>query len=128
MAVVGLVSCVKTKREYATEARDLCISPWLKNARKYIESRCQNWYILSAKYDLVHPTSVIDSYEQTLPKKRLEREQWAQAVWKDLVTHVHAGDHIIILAGKPYWEYLRPKLEKHGCFFRYSNGAFVGNR
>jgi Family of unknown function (DUF6884) len=117
MAIVGLVSCVSQKRAYATEARDLYESPLFVKARKYIENRCQTWYILSAKYGLVHPACVVDPYEETLnTKTRFEREQWAQRVWRDLLPHVHPGDHIVILAGERYREYLVPKLIEQGCF------------
>lgn len=117
MAFVGLISCVSRKRAYAPEARDLYDSPLFLKAREYDENRCDTWYILSAKYGLVHPTSVVDPYEETLnTKSRAEREQWAHRVWLDLNPHVHAGDRVVVLAGERYREYLVPRLIQHGCF------------
>lgn len=116
MAFVGLISCVSRKRAYAAEARELYDSPLFVKARKYVENRCDTWYILSAKYGLLHPTRVVDPYEETLnTKTRAEREQWAQRVWTDLHPHVRAGDHVVILAGERYREYLVPRLIQHGC-------------
>lgn len=116
MAIVGLVSCVSRKGAQAAKARDLYVSPLFTKARKYVEERCDTWYILSAKFGLVGPTQVIDPYEETLnTKPRAEREQWALRVWADLSTHLHAGDRVIILAGKRYREYLIPRMVELGC-------------
>ena len=116
MAIVGLVSCVSRKGAQATEARDLYESPLFTKARKYVEERCDTWYILSAKFGLVGPTQVIDPYEETLnTKSRAEREEWAQRVWKTLSSQLHADDHVVILAGKRYREYLVPLIIKRGC-------------
>ena len=84
-------------------------------ARKYVEERCDTWYILSAKFGLVDPYQVISPYEETLNKKpRAEREQWARRVWADLSTRLQGGDHIIILAGERYREYLVPQIIELG--------------
>ncbi len=117
MASVGLISCVSQKRACATEARELYDSPLFVKARRYVESRCDTWYILSAKYGLLHPTQVVDPYEETLSSKnRVAREQWAKRVWTDLHSQVRAGDHVVVLAGERYREYLVPRLVDQGCF------------
>ncbi|MCH9012021.1 MAG: hypothetical protein IIA68_03025 [Proteobacteria bacterium] len=116
MATIGLVSCVSRKSPQAAEARDLYESALFKKARKYIEGRCDSWYILSAKFGSVDPYQVISPYEETLrTKPRAEREQWARRVWADLSTRLQAGDHIIILAGERYREYLVPRIIEFGC-------------
>jgi len=116
MAVIGLISCVSRKRTHASEAQDLYDSPLFTKARQYVEKRCGTWYILSAKYGLVGPRQVIDPYEETLnTKSRAEREQWAQRVWADLFPHLHSGDHVVVLAGERYREYLVPRMIQHGC-------------
>jgi hypothetical protein len=116
MALVGLISCVSGKSAHATEARDLYYSPLFTKARKYVEQRCDTWYILSAKYGLVDPRQVIAPYEETLnTKSRVERKQWAQKVWADLQTHLYAGDHVVVITGERYREHLVPRLVEHGC-------------
>ncbi len=116
MAIVGLISCVSRKRADATEARNLYSSPLFMKAREYVEIRCDTWYILSAKHGLVSPTQVIDPYEETLnTKPRAEREKWAQKVWADLSRRLKSSDHVIILAGKRYREFLVPLATNHGC-------------
>jgi len=116
MAIVGLISCASRKRADATEARNLYSSPLFMKAREYVESRCDTWYILSAKHGLVSPAQVIDPYEETLnTKSRAELDKWAQKVWADLSRRLKSVDHVIILAGKRYREFLVPLATNHGC-------------
>lgn len=68
MEMVGticLVSCVGTKRATPTPAKDLYQSDWFTKARTYAKS-IGSWFILSAKYGVVHPDEVIEPYEMTL--------------------------------------------------------------
>jgi hypothetical protein len=116
MAHVGVVQCVKTKRRNAMEARDLYASPWFVKARRFVEERCDRWFILSAKYGLVEPTAVIEPYEETLnTKSRAERREWARKVWAPLRERLKPDDRVTILAGKKYREDLLPLIEVHGC-------------
>ncbi len=116
MADVGLISCVSRKRAHATEARNLYYSPLFTKAREYVENRCDTWYILSAKHGLVSPTRVIDPYEENLnAKPRAEREQWAKRAWADLSLCLNAGDHVVILAGELYREFLVPCIVGQEC-------------
>jgi hypothetical protein len=85
-------------------------------AREYIQSRCDRWYILSAKYGLVPPDQVIEPYEETLnTKSHAEREEWAASVWQELERKLECGDKLTILAGARYREFLLPMLKEHGC-------------
>ena len=116
MVSVGLVSCVKKKRNHASAAKDLYISPLFTKARKYIERRCSKWYILSAKYGLVHPDKVIEPYEETLKiKSRSERTQWTHKVWEQLQPHLNSNDKVVILAGNSYREFLFTIIREYGC-------------
>jgi hypothetical protein len=116
MQHIGLVSCVSKKQPIASPAKDLYDSPLFKKARRYIEQHCESWFILSAKYGLVDPFEVIEPYEETLnTKKRYERTEWAEHVWKDLCRHIKPGDRVTILAGQRYREFLEPRLVEHGC-------------
>ena len=115
MATVGLISCVSRKRNYATEAKNLYSSALFTKSQKYIMSRCDRWYVLSAKFGLVEPGDIIDPYEETLNSKSLsERKEWADRVWKDLYNNLKPGDFIVILAGLRYREFIVPRLRKHG--------------
>ncbi|MFB9570731.1 DUF6884 domain-containing protein, partial [Saccharopolyspora hordei] len=68
MADIGLVSCTKSKREYATKPANLYLeSAFFRKARKYAEANHDSWYILSAKYHLLNPDGpTIEPYDETL--------------------------------------------------------------
>ncbi len=114
MTRICLVSCVGQKLDHPARAIDLYISPWFKKARGYA-TRCDRWYVLSAKYGLVTPDSVIEPYEVTLNKMRkLDRQSWARRVFQALC-HVTSGDdEMIVLAGHKYRETLVPLLQQRG--------------
>jgi len=116
MANVGLIACVSGKRTSPTEARELYDSPLFRKAQRYIETHCNRWYILSAKYGLVDPDQIIKPYEETLNgKSRADCERWAKGVWASLCGHLAPGDEVIILAGKLYRDFLVDKLIQYGC-------------
>jgi hypothetical protein len=116
MAQIGLVACVGKKRPIATRAKDLYDSPLFAKSRTYAERHSDGWYILSAKYGLVHPEKVIEPYEETLnTKPRRERDEWAQKVWGELRHILTPGDCAILLAGSKYRESLMPLMTAHGC-------------
>lgn len=116
MAIVGLISCVSRKRAFATEAWCLYDSPLFAKARQYVEKLCDRWYILSAKYGLITPHQIIEPYEETLKTKpRMAREGWAIKVWEQLRPLLTQGDHVVVLAGVRYREFLVPLIVEHGC-------------
>jgi hypothetical protein len=115
MKTLYLVSCVSKKEEYATEARDIYISPWFKKARAYVEKVGSEWFILSARYGLLEPTQVIAPYDETLKfMPRRERKKWADAVLYDLGGEVSRGYTVIFLAGISYREFLAEPLKQMG--------------
>jgi hypothetical protein len=116
MACIALVSCVSRKGARRAKAKDLYDSPLFKKARDYAETCSNTWYILSAKYGLLTPDTIIAPYDDTLnTKSRAERQQWAERVWRDLSPRVQPSDRIVILAGQRYREFILPKLVARGC-------------
>jgi hypothetical protein len=114
-AKVALVSCVKTKRRTAAEARDLYTSSLFKGMRRYAERAADAWYILSAEHGVVRPDEVVAPYERTLNKmSKPDRDAWARRVQTRLLEVLPAGAEVIILAGKRYREGIIPFLEEHG--------------
>ena len=114
MTRICLVSCVRKKLTHPVRAADLYISPWFKKARSYA-AKCDRWYVLSAKYGLVAPASVIEPYEVTLNKmKKLDRQSWATRVFQALCQATSASDEMIVLAGHKYREMLVPLLQQRG--------------
>jgi hypothetical protein len=83
--VIGLVGCVKTKRDHAAPARDLYISPLFRGRRAYVERTCARWFILSAKHGLVEPDTLLEPYDVTLDSASpRERRAWSVGVLEAL--------------------------------------------
>lgn len=118
---IALVSCVRSKRDFKSAARDLYISPLFRGLRRYAEANADRWYILSAEYGLVSPEERIEPYERTLKTMKMpERKAWADRV-NDKLKEVLPCDaevirdtEIIFLAGDRYRRDLVPFLEERG--------------
>jgi hypothetical protein len=108
-----LISCVSKKRKACAQAKDLYISDWFLKTRKYVERTGSPWFIVSAKYWLVHPDRILAPYEQTLNKMgRAERLAWAARVKAQMETDLPDVDHIVVLAGRRYREFLMDYLRQ----------------
>ncbi len=116
MSHIGLISCVSKKRATAAQAKDLYGSALFTKSREFVERRCDSWFILSAKYGLVEPSEVVEPYDETLnTKTRMERDEWAEGVWRSLRERLRPDDQVTILAGERYRKQLLPLLAAHGC-------------
>ncbi len=113
---IGLVSCASRKRNQATAARDLYVSALFLKSRAYIESRCDQWFILSARHGVLDPDTRIAPYNESMSdKSRSERERWAIRACLDLRPYLSPNDEVVILAGVSYREFLAPLLADFGC-------------
>ena len=102
---IGLVGCVKTKANFAMPAKDLYISPLFKGRRGFVENTCDEWWILSALYGLVHPDDLLEPYDVALVgSSRREKQLWSRAVLASIDANVHAhdGDTFELHAGADY--------------------------
>lgn len=113
---IALVACVSKKNPMPMPARDLYISDWFRKASAYAMRVADEWYILSAKYELVVPDAVIEPYDETLNRMPVAaRRAWAKRVLEDLNRVLQSGDHVVILAGKKYRENLVNPIQQMGC-------------
>ena len=112
---VYLVSCVSKKGSRSARAKDLYVSDWFVKARTCIEKTGNPWFILSAKYGLVHPETVISPYEQTLnTMPAVERRAWSVKVLNQLELHLAGVRSVVFLAGERYRQHLEPALKARG--------------
>ena len=112
---ISLVSCVGQKLTAPAPARDLYTSPWFIKARTYADRIGQPWFVLSAKYGLVHPDDVIAPYDLTLNNMPAgDRRRWAVRVFGQLEPHLDAVENVTFLAGRRYREFLEPRLGSSG--------------
>lgn len=86
-------------------------------ARNLVTKTGQSWFILSAKYGLVSPDTVIPPYEQTLNTMGVaDRRAWADNVKKQMDEMLPDVGEVVVLAGVKYREnlmaYLRARFPK----------------
>ena len=108
---IYLISCVAGKMPSPTEAGRLYTSSWFLMARGLVEKTGQPWFILSAKYGLISPDTVIPPYEQTLNTMGVvDRRAWANKVKKQMDEMLPDADEVVVLAGARYRENLMAYL------------------
>lgn len=113
---IALVSCVATKRAGKCAARDLYVSTWFKKVRHHVESAGLDWYILSAKYGLLHPDQQIEPYELTLNNMSVrDRHNWAGRILDQINEQLPGSERFVLFAGLRYREFLQPQLEAQGA-------------
>lgn len=116
MSTIYLVSCVASKSTSPAAAKDLYQSDWFIKARRFVEYKDSNWYILSAEHGLLVPDRIIAPYEKTLKTMPIaQRRQWADRVMRDLTPLLAAGDRVVILAGAAYRDLLSPAINALGA-------------
>lgn len=112
---VCLVACTSRKGLYPAPAQFIYKSPLFAAARNYAESRCDRWFILSAKHGLLSPYEEIAPYDESLHEMdEFHRQKWAEAVYQRLMVEVGPSRDIIFLAGAVYRSRLDPLLRGTG--------------
>lgn len=114
---VGLLACVKNKRHTEAKAKDLYVSHYFNKGRSYVERCYDRWYILSAKYYLLNPEELIQSYEKTLKKMPIEeRREWSKKVFNQISSEFPnpRSCSLFFHTGKEYREFLIPLLRTSG--------------
>ena len=102
-----LVGCVSRKVANRAPAKDLYDSPLFVRRRRYAETSGKPWAILSAKYGLLDPDTVVAPYDESLDDLGVaERRAWAARVQSQLdrrfgplqgkAFEVHAGSAYVV--------------------------------
>ena len=113
---IALVSCVKRKTAGQCAAKDLYTSALFRYQRAYAEKHADRWFILSAKYGLIHPDAVIEPYEQTLTGASVAtRREWARRVFGQMESAglTNERKRFLWLAGQAYQRELSRLLHAH---------------
>ncbi|HYH51672.1 MAG TPA: hypothetical protein VEG38_19180 [Acidimicrobiia bacterium] len=105
---VGLVGGSKGRASMAAPAVELYASSLFAGRRRFVETSCDLWFILSALHGLLDPHQVIEPYEQCLVASgAAERRGWAERVLRsvdDVLGNV-AGATFEIHAGATYRDF-----------------------
>lgn len=125
---VGLVGCAKQKHVGTHPARYLYKSPLFRLALAYAERTCDEALILSARYEVVEPQTLLASYDCKL--SRLDKQMlalWAARVSADLADRYNPlSVELVVLAGSEYIALLR--LPETWRVVRPLHGLAVGER
>jgi hypothetical protein len=115
MREIGLVSCVKSKRDEPAPPADLYTSSYFEKMRRYAEKHHDEWYILSAKHGLLEPGGEpIAPYDETLRNfSKAEQREWAKRVEGQIVDAglLKSDTTLVVHAGKDYYGELVPLIE-----------------
>lgn len=108
MKNVFIIACCYKKLDKKAEAKDLYISNLFKASRSLAESYpVSEWWIVSAKYGLVHPNQVIEPYDLGLGSMaKKDRERWGAYVRRDIVRRVKNPGKIVLLCGEDYTRHI----------------------
>lgn len=117
-----LVGCVKTKARRPLPAGDLYRSPLFERRRAYAEASGASWYLLSSKWGLIEPDTVVAPYDLYLGDQPASyRRVWGAFVVEQLaaLTALRPGTtievHVEVHAGASYVDPLRKPLADRGA-------------
>jgi hypothetical protein len=115
MADIALVACTKTKRQVATHASDLYVSPLFRKSFLAALDRCKQVRILSAKYGLLNPGDIVAPYELTLKHMPgVDRAEWGARVTAELRKAASQNDTLFFFTGDDYFKPLKSALLASG--------------
>lgn len=113
---VGLVSCVKTKRDESATPKELYTSEYFRKMRTYAETHHDDWWILSAEHGLLAPDGPpIDPYDETLTTaSKADQRTWAKQVASQLADEGLLTEEttLVFHAGRDYYVELLPLIEE----------------
>ena len=112
--VVWLVSCGKHKNNVTCRAKDLYNSSRFQKVRELAESCGARWYIISAKYGLLDPNSVIEPYDVCMEDCSAEYlKEWLRNIAGQLSTFGEETTFAVI-ADADYSGRIVPLLNSEG--------------
>lgn len=105
---IGLVSCSKLKLDFKCKAVELYSkSNLFKKASSYAHKNYDKWFILSAKYGLLDPEVIVDTYDLSLNSmSKSERLDWSSKVFFSLIQEIKIDDEIYFHCGEIYRKHL----------------------
>lgn len=115
---IGLVGCVKEKATQPAVAAELYTSALFRGRRRFVESSCDEWWILSALHGLLHPEEVLEPYDVTLKSMPpAERRRWSAHVLRSIEKRIQPrhGDVVELHCGAEYRDFgLAAGLQQRG--------------
>ena len=114
--IIALVTCVASKAEKPCPAEKMYLGPdfqrYMETARTYHPDRL---FILSGKYGLLEPTTIIEPYDVDLNKvSEQQLRSWSDTVLKNLeqVSDLKK-DYYVLIASPVYYQYLIQPISRY---------------
>lgn len=80
-------------------------STWFKKAKGFVGER--DYYIISAKYGLLHPVDLIQPYDISLyDLGKAQKIRWGSSVASSIQDKIPRHQTLVFLAGKAYIKYI----------------------
>ena len=112
---VLLVMCSGRKQSASAPAEELYTAPFFEAARDLAKRHSTRWFVISGKYGLLHPKTIVDPYDLDLGKTSEQaRQTWASDLVAELLQHISRQDRVVILANRTYADPLRDVLVSEG--------------
>lgn len=114
--LIVCISCVKSKKDTASQAKDIYTSALFKGMYSYAKKlNPKSIFILSAMHGLLHPDQIIEPYEKTLNNMSADEQRaWARHVLIQLEMQTDIQvDKFIFLAGDKYRKHLLSYIPNH---------------
>lgn len=104
---IGLISCGKLKCDHTCHAKGMYMGLYYLKQRAFIEAFCDEWWIISAKYGLLHPDAQIEPYEVTLgDMTSFSRRAWGRTVKTQILKTIPRDRILLSTMGNNYSECL----------------------
>lgn len=112
---VAVINCGSEKQFKKCAAKDLYTGSLFIASRQFVESKFEQYVILSAKYHCVLPDQIIEPYELYLGSlSKEEKQEWDNITIKQLEEYFPKGTEFEFYTSKMYQDGIIPILEKDG--------------
>lgn len=113
-SLILLVSCGKRKSDIRCQAKEMYNSFRFQRIKDIAESLGIQWYIMSAKYGLLNPESIIEPYDMCLTNCSDEyQQQWARHI-VDKFVGLDKNTVFAVIANSEYSKNIVPMLIAEG--------------
>ena len=116
MQSIFIINCSKEKLNYPIKASDMYCSERFILSKKIAKKQGNKWYVLSAKYGLISPDTIIEPYDISVNDwSEKEKKEYASKVIKQISDYGIGKDRLVFLCNSPYTNDILKKLEKKKC-------------
>ena len=116
MKYIFLIGCGKDKRPHPCVARKMYTNHYFRHKLQYAElCDAEDIFILSGKYGVLDLDTRIEPYDIDVGQMTIHhRKDWAKNVVSSLAGRCDLdNDQFMILAGRPYYEFIVPYLQSY---------------